>query len=94
MQKNTSYGKTVIKIESVKASDTARLYTIIFENEDLSEFAKFMTRFKDNSKLQRDYQLILYAMQKTKGASELKRLYYPELTIKSLNYENYSYSFR
>ena len=30
----------------------------------MSEFSKFMTRFKDNGKLQRDYQLILYALQK------------------------------
>ena len=56
--------KRTAKLEHVKASETASLYTIIFENNDMSEFSKFMTRFKDNGKLQRDYQLILYALQK------------------------------
>lgn len=52
------------KIEPVRHSETASLYTIIFEDDDLSEFAKFLNRFKDNSTLQRDYQMILYALQK------------------------------
>ena len=30
----------------------------------MSEFAKFLNRFKDNSTLQRDYQMILDALQK------------------------------
>lgn len=67
--------KRALKIETVKASETARLYTIIFENEDMSEFAKFMTRFKDNSKLQRDYQLILYALQKILENGVLERYF-------------------
>ena len=56
--------KRTAKLEYIKASETASLYTIIFENNDMSEFSKFMTRFRDNGKLQRDYQLILYALQK------------------------------
>ena len=52
------------KIEPVRHSETASLYTLIFEDDDLSEFAKFLNRFKDNSTLQRDYQMILDALQK------------------------------
>lgn len=46
-------------IEPVEQSEVASLYTISFENDNLSEFAKFMTNFKDNAHLQRDYQIIL-----------------------------------
>lgn len=56
--------KRTLRIETVKATETASLYTIIFEKDDLSEFSKFMTRFRDNGRLQRDYQLILYALRK------------------------------
>ena len=67
--------KRTAKLEPVKASETASLYTIIFENNDLSEFSKFMTRFKDNGKLQRDYQLILYALQKILENGVLERYF-------------------
>lgn len=63
------------KLESVKSSETASLYTIIFENNDLSEFAKFMTCFKDNGKLQRDYQIILLALQKILENGVLERYF-------------------
>lgn len=36
-------------IEPVEQSEIASLYTISFENDNLSEFAKFMTNFKDNA---------------------------------------------
>ena len=51
-------------IEPVEQSEVASLYTISFENDNHSEFAKFMTNFKDNARLQRDYQIILLALQK------------------------------
>ena len=51
--------KRKLRIETVKATEKASLYTIIFEKDDLSEFSKFMKRFKDNGRIQRDYQLIL-----------------------------------
>ena len=41
-------------IKPVEQSEVASLYTISFENDNLSEFAKFMTNFKDNARLQRD----------------------------------------
>lgn len=67
--------KRKLKLESVKASDTASLYTIIFENDDMSEFSKFLTRFKDNGRLQRDYQLILYALKKILENGVLERYF-------------------
>lgn len=70
--------KRSAKIEPIKESPIASLYTIIFEDDNLSEFAKFMTRFRDNGKLQRDYQLILYALQKILENGVLERYFRPE----------------
>lgn len=67
--------KKTIKLEPVKASDSASLYTIIFENDDMSEFSKFLIRFKDNGRLQRDYQLILYALKKILENGVLERYF-------------------
>ncbi|MDE6304730.1 MAG: hypothetical protein K2M01_07920, partial [Paramuribaculum sp.] len=53
----------------------ASLYTIIFENDDMSEFSKFLTRFKDNGRLKRDYQLILYALKKILENGVLERYF-------------------
>ena len=41
----------------------------------MSEFAKFMTRFKDNGRLKRDYQLILYALNKILENGVLERYF-------------------
>lgn len=51
-------------LELVNKSEVASLYTILFENESASEFTKFMSKFKDSAHLQRDYQIILFALQK------------------------------
>ena len=67
-----------VKIEQVRSTETASLYTIIFEYGDMSEFAKFLNRFKDNGKLQRDYQLILYALQKILENGVQDRYFRPE----------------
>lgn len=65
-------------IESVEQSEVVSLYTISFENDNLSEFAKFMTSFKDNARLQRDYQIILLALQKILENGALERYFRPE----------------
>lgn len=65
-------------IESVSLSDTVSLYTIVFENNDMSEFAKFMHRFKDDGQLKRDYQIILYAIYKIMEKGAFERYFRPE----------------
>lgn len=65
-------------LEPIQSSDKASLYTIFFEGDNMSEFSKFMTRFKDDGKLQRDYQLIVYALQKILETGALERYFRPE----------------
>jgi hypothetical protein len=70
--------RKTVKLELVKASDVVGLYTITFENDDVSEFSKFMMKFRDNAKLRRDYQVILYALQKILTNGALERYFRPE----------------
>lgn len=65
-------------IEPVEQGNSASLYTISFVKDDLSEFAKFMSNFKDNARLQRDYQIILLALQRIMENGALERYFRPE----------------
>ena len=66
------------KVNIVDQTDLVSLYTIIFENSEVSEFEKFMEKFKDNASLQRDYQLILLALDKITSHGALERNFRPE----------------
>ncbi|MDD6003922.1 MAG: hypothetical protein PUC50_17225 [Bacteroidales bacterium] len=65
------------KLEIVNQTDSASLYTITFD-DGVSEFEKFINKFKDNATLQRDYQLILLALEKIALNGALERYFRPE----------------
>lgn len=65
-------------LELIDKSEVASLYTILFENDSASEFTKFMSKFKDNAHLQRDYHIILIALQKILENGALERYFRPE----------------
>jgi len=54
------------------------MYTIQFSGENLSEFEKFVQRFKDSAELKRDYQIIIYALSKIASQGALERYFRPE----------------
>lgn len=66
------------KIQFVDSTNTAALYTIIFEENNMSEFEKFMTKFKDNAELKRDYQIILLAIKQILENGVFERYFRPE----------------
>lgn len=66
------------KLESVNNSEAISLYSIHFETENLTEFARFMEKFKDNSKLQRDFLRIVQAVQLIMSGGALERRFRPE----------------
>ncbi|MBP3419100.1 MAG: hypothetical protein J6K74_00710 [Marinifilaceae bacterium] len=68
----------ITKLEHVAKGISASLYTIVFNNDDLSEFAKFIVKFKDNARLKRDYQIILLALDKIMKQGALERYFRPE----------------
>lgn len=66
------------KVDIIDQTESVSLYTITFEGDELSEFEKFMDKFKDNATLQRDYQLILIALDKIATHGALERNFRPE----------------
>lgn len=70
------------KIQFVDSTNTAALYTIIFEGNNMSEFEKFMTKFKDNAELKRDYQIILLAIKQILENGVFERYFRPEGKMK------------
>lgn len=71
-----------VKIDIIKQTEVVSLYTIIFDNEETTEFEKFITKFKNNATLKHDYQLILLALEKIIERSALERNFRPEGKIK------------
>lgn len=67
-----------VNLESVDSSSVASLYTIFFENSDMSEFNKFMNRFKNDGKLKHDYQLILNVLHRILENGVQERYFRPE----------------
>lgn len=77
LQKKFIMSKTV-KLELVDSNDKVSLFTIVFDNDNLSEFGKFMAKFRDNGKLRHDYQVILIALQKILEMGVQERYFRPE----------------
>ena len=46
-------------IQSLQQTENAGLFTIVFEGESLSEFAKFISKFRSDAKRQNDLRIIL-----------------------------------
>lgn len=51
------------------------LYSICFNGDELSEYEKFLTMFKDNARLNRDFQTILLALAKIVEVGALERFF-------------------
>ena len=66
------------KLNIIEETGVVSLYTITFENEETSEFDKFISKFKDNATLKYDYQLILLALEKITENGALERNFRPE----------------
>lgn len=62
-------------LKIVDRTPAATMYTIVFAGEDLSEFEKFIERFKDSAQYRRDYQIIVYAIKKMSENGILERYF-------------------
>lgn len=70
------YKKSVMvkaKLESINNTEAVSLYSIHFETENLTEFARFLEKFKDNASLQRDFLRIVQAVQLIMSGGALER---------------------
>lgn len=68
------------RLDFVEDGDSATLYSIIFNNNEESEFSKFISKFKDCSTLRRDFYNIVRAVQLILSGGALERRFRPEGT--------------
>ena len=66
------------KLEVIEQSELVSLYSIKFNGEDVTEFEKFLQKFKDNAELNEDFQRIVYALSKILDRGALERYFRPE----------------
>lgn len=67
-----------VALEFVDGSEKASLYTINFIGDSETEFGKFISKYKSDAKLSRDYQLIVAALVKILDNGALERYFRPE----------------
>lgn len=58
------------------------LYSICFSDNELSEYENFLVKFKDNAKLNRDFQTIILALEKIVERGALERFFRNEGRMK------------
>ena len=63
------------QLKTIEQNDNVSLYSICFNGSDVSEFEDFLLKFKDNSKLNRDFQTIILALGKIIDQGALERFF-------------------
>lgn len=61
------------QLKTIELNDNIGLYSICFNGSDISEYEDFLMKFKDNSKLNSDFQRILVALEKFVERGALER---------------------
>lgn len=70
-------------LKSLKQTEKNGLFSLVFENEDYSEFEKFIEKFKNEADVAKDLNVILsYIEQMINGAGFLERYFRPEGKMK------------
>ena len=62
-------------LKTIERNDNVSLYSICFDGNSISEYEKFLQKFKDNAKLNSDFQIILLALEKIIDRGALERFF-------------------
>ena len=62
-------------LKTIEQNDNVSLYSICFNGNDVSEYELFLQKFKDNAKLNSDFQTILLALEKIIDKGALERFF-------------------
>ena len=65
-------------ITSVEQTETVGLFSITYVEENESEFAKFLIRFKDDARTSKDIQKLVTTIDNIKHRGALERYFRPE----------------
>lgn len=62
-------------LKTIESNDAVSLYSICFDGSEKSEFELFLNKFKEQSTLNKDFQLILVALAKIVERGALERFF-------------------
>ena len=74
MCQNSLFMKKV-GLKTIESNASVTMYSICFEDNNESEFEKFLTKFKDESTLNKDFQTIILALAKIMERGALERFF-------------------
>lgn len=72
----------ITTVKTIEQDDKVSLYSICFSDNELSEYENFLVKFKDNAKLNRDFQTIILALEKIIERGALERFFRNEGRMK------------
>ncbi|MCQ2306905.1 MAG: hypothetical protein MJ000_04980 [Bacteroidales bacterium] len=72
----------ITTVKTIEQNDNVSLYSICFNDSELSEYEKFLVKFKDNAKLNKDFQMIILALEKIIERGALERFFRNEGRMK------------
>jgi len=62
-------------IKTIEQNDNVSLYSISFIGDEMSEYEKFLANFRDNARLNKDFQTIILALAKIIERGALERFF-------------------
>ena len=72
----------ITTVKTIEQNDNVSLYSICFSDSELSEYENFLVKFKDNAKLNKDFQMIILALEKIIERGALERFFRNEGRMK------------
>lgn len=63
------------RLKTIEQNDNVSLYSICFNDNNISEYEDFLLKFKDNSELNQDFQRIIVALEKIIERGALERFF-------------------
>ena len=66
---------TNVSLKIIEQSEQVGMFSICFDNNEESEFEKFLNEFKDNATYNKDFNVILLALSKIIEKRSLERFF-------------------
>ena len=65
-------------LKTLEQTDNVSLYSICFDDKDISEYEAFLLKFKEDATLNEDYKKIILALEKIVAVGAFERFFRPE----------------
>lgn len=67
-----------VTLKTIEENDNVGMYSISFEEKDVSEFEEFINKFKEEGEYSKDFNTIIFAIKKIISQGAKERFFRPE----------------